>query len=122
MKTVRYFISALLLAVILSALLFHPLNILMYPDLPFLNILKRGMSIILLSAFFCLFRVLRGPNAADRIVGMDMLGILIVGICALLSISTKRSWYMDIGIAWALQSFISTLAFAKFLEGKDFDE
>jgi multicomponent Na+:H+ antiporter subunit F len=51
-----------------------------------------------------------------------MLGRLIVGICALLSISTKRSWYIDIGIAWALQSFISTLALAKFLEGKDFDE
>jgi multicomponent Na+:H+ antiporter subunit F len=51
-----------------------------------------------------------------------MLGILIIGICALLSITTKRNWYLDIGIAWALQSFISTLALAKFLEGKDFDE
>jgi multicomponent Na+:H+ antiporter subunit F len=51
-----------------------------------------------------------------------MLGILIMGICALLTICTKRSWYMDIGIAWALQSFISTLALAKFLDGKDFDE
>ena len=122
MKTIRYFIGALLLLATLWILLFHPLQILIYQDLPLLGILKRGMGIILLSAFFCLYRVLRGPNAADRIVGMDMLGILIIGICAILSISTKRSWYMDVGIAWALQSFISTLAFTKFLEGKDFDE
>ena len=122
MKTIHYFIGALLLLVIIGILLFYPLQILIYPGLPFLGILKRGIGIILLAAFFCLYRVLKGPNAADRIVGMDMLGILIVGICALLSISTKRSWYMDIGIAWALQSFISTLAFTKFLEGKDFDE
>jgi len=121
-KTIRYHIGALLLLATLGILLFHPLQILIYPDLPLLGLLKRGMGIILLSAFFCLYRVLRGPNAADRIVGMDMLGILIIGICALLSISTKRNWYMDIGIAWALQSFISTLAFTKFLEGKDFDE
>ncbi|MFA5271886.1 MAG: cation:proton antiporter [Candidatus Omnitrophota bacterium] len=122
MKTTRYFIGALLLLATLGILLFYPLQILIYPNLPLLGILKRGMGIILLSAFLCLYRVLRGPNAADRIVGMDMLGILIVGICAILSITTKRSWYMDIGIAWALQSFISTIAFTKFLEGKDFDE
>jgi multicomponent Na+:H+ antiporter subunit F len=80
------------------------------------------LGIILLSSFFCLYRILRGPTPSDRIIGTDMLGILIIGICALLSISTGRSWYMDIGIAWALQSFICTLALAKFLEGKDFDE
>jgi multicomponent Na+:H+ antiporter subunit F len=76
----------------------------------------------LFSAFLCLFRIFRGPTASDRIVSIDMLGILIIGVCSLLTITTNRSWYMDIGIAWALQSFISTLALAKFLEGKDFDE
>ncbi|MEI8350205.1 MAG: cation:proton antiporter [Candidatus Omnitrophota bacterium] len=122
MKNIRYFIGLILLGALLVILLLHPLDILIYQSLPYLGILKRGISIILLSAFFCLYRIAKGPHAADRIVGMDMLGILIVGICALLSISTKRSWYMDIGIAWGLQSFISTLAFTKFLEGKDFDE
>ena len=51
-----------------------------------------------------------------------MLGILIVGFCAILSFSTGRDWYIDIGIAWALQSFIGIMALAKYLEGKDFDE
>ena len=50
------------------------------------------------------------------------LGVLIVGFCAILGIPTGRSWYMDIGIAWALQSFIGTLALAKYLEGRGFDE
>ena len=122
MKTLRYIIGLSILLAILTVIAFFPLKILIYQQLDFLWLLKRGISIILLCAFFCLFRVIRGPASADRIAGMDMLGILIVGICALLSISTKRTWYMDIGIAWALQSFISTLAFTKFLEGKDFDE
>jgi multicomponent Na+:H+ antiporter subunit F len=47
---------------------------------------------------------------------------MIVGLCALLTICTNRSWYLDIGIAWALQSFISTLALSKYLEGRSFDE
>jgi len=122
MKTIRYCIGLIALTILLEIVLLKPLDILIYPALPHLGILKRGMGIILLCAFFCLYRVAKGPQAADRIVGMDMLGILMVGICALLTISTKRSWYMDIGIAWGLQSFITTLAFTKFLEGKDFDE
>jgi hypothetical protein len=35
---------------------------------------------------------------------------------------TGRSWYIDIGMAWALQSFIGSLALAKYLEGKGLEE
>jgi multicomponent Na+:H+ antiporter subunit F len=122
MKLVRYSIGLLIILVILWILIFRPPQVLIYPGLPLVGILKRGMGIFTLSAFFCLYRILRGPTPSDRIVSVDMLGILIMGVCALLSITTRRSWYMDIGIAWALQSFIVTLALAKFLEGKDFDE
>ena len=75
-----------------------------------------------LSAALCLWRILRGPTAPDRAVAIDMLGILIVGFCAILSLSTGRGWYIDIGIAWALQSFIGIMALSKYLEGKGFDE
>ena len=121
-KLTSYLIGAILILGILFVILYFPLKILIYPKLTYLGLLKRGIGILLLSAFFCLFRILRGPTPSDRIISVDMLGILIIGICALLSITTKRNWYLDIGIAWALQSFISTLALAKFLEGKDFDE
>jgi multicomponent Na+:H+ antiporter subunit F len=69
----------------------------------------------------CLYRVARGPTSADRIVAVDLLGVMIIGLCAVLTITTGRSWYLDIGLAWALQSFITILALSKFLEGKDLD-
>jgi multicomponent Na+:H+ antiporter subunit F len=34
----------------------------------------------------------------------------------------KRDLYMNIGISWALLNFIGTLALAKYLEGRGFDE
>ncbi|OPL18738.1 MAG: multiple resistance and pH regulation protein F [Candidatus Aegiribacteria sp. MLS_C] len=82
----------------------------------------RVVYILILSSLLVLFRVLRGPTAADRIVAIDIFGILIVGLCAVLSIATGRSWYIDIGIAWGLQSFIGTLALSKYLEGRSFDD
>ena len=73
-------------------------------------------------AAFCLFRVIRGPSIADRMVGIDIFGILVVGICAILAIQTERSFILDIGIAWIILSFIGTLTLAKYLSGKKLNE
>ena len=86
------------------------------------NFAARSFLFLFLSAALCLYRIFRGPTAPDRAVAIDMLGVLIVGFCAILSLPTGRDWYIDIGIAWALQSFIGIMALAKYLEGKDFDE
>jgi len=119
---IRYILGTIIIVGLMAIILFRPLSILFYQSLPFIGFLKRGFFILLFSCMLCLYRILRGPTSADRAVSIDMLGILIVGFCSLLAISTGRSWYIDIAIAWALQSFIATLALAKFLEGKFFDD
>lgn len=122
MKIFKWFIGMIFLVGIVILIIIRPLPFLFYPDLPYINFLGRVLYIIILACILCLYRVWRGPTSADRIVAIDILGILIVGLCAVLTISTGRSWYIDIGIAWALQSFISTLALSKYLEGKGFDD
>lgn len=71
---------------------------------------------------FCLYRIIRGPTIPDRMVGVDIFGILVVGICAIISIITGKSFILDIGIAWVILSFIGTLALAKYLTGKKLNE
>ncbi|MBN1897448.1 MAG: hypothetical protein JW827_01620 [Spirochaetes bacterium] len=80
------------------------------------------LYIILALSFFCLFRIVRGPTIADRMVAIDIFGILVVGICAILTIKTGRDFIIDIGLAWMILSFIGTLALAKYLTGAKFDE
>jgi len=81
-----------------------------------------GLGALLVGSYLCLYRIGRGPTAPDRTVAIDILGVILVGFCALLSLLTGRGFYMTMAIAWALLSFIGTLALAKFLEGKGFDE
>lgn len=71
---------------------------------------------------FCLYRIIRGPTIPDRMVGVDIFGILVVGICAIISIITGKSFILDIGIAWVILSFIGTLTLAKYLTGKKLNE
>lgn len=119
MKTIRWFVGAVLILALMWVILFYPLPSMLRWQSEFVS---RGFLWLLFSAVLCLWRILKGPTAPDRAVAIDMLGILIVGFCAILSIPTRRDWYIDIGIAWALQSFIGIMALAKYLEGKDFDE
>jgi len=87
--------------------------------IPFIDIL---LYVQIALCLFCLFRIIRGPSIADRMVGIDIFGILVVGICAILSIKTGRSFIIDIGIAWIILSFIGTLTLAKYLSGKKLNE
>ena len=119
MRRLRWFLGLVIIVVIFVGVMRYPLVSLLEWQSP---LLKRAFFVLILCALFCLWRILRGPTSADRAVAIDILGILIVGFCAILGIPTGRDWYIDIGIAWALQSFISTLALAKYLEGRDFDE
>ena len=77
---------------------------------------------LLICCFLCLYRIGRGPSAPDRTVAIDILGTVMVGFCAIFSLVTGKDFYLNIALAWALLSFIGTLALAKFLEGRNFDE
>ncbi len=121
-KRMRWFIGLVGIVIALIAIFAINIPILFYQKLPYVAFFKHCFLILLIGSVFCLYRVLKGPTAADRIVAIDILGILIVGFCTLIGIPTGRLWYIDIGIAWSLQSFISTLALSKYLEGKELDE
>jgi multicomponent Na+:H+ antiporter subunit F len=119
MKSLRWFIGLAALIIIFLAIIFYPIpSLLEWQSL----LLKRVFFILFLCSCFCLWRIFKGPTSSDRAAALDIFGILIVGFCAVLGIPTGRDWYIDIGIAWALQSFIFVLALAKHLEGKRLDE
>lgn len=81
-----------------------------------------AIIILVILLFLCLFRVWRGPTLADRMVAIDILGILVVGVCVLLAVVAKQKFLIDIALAWIFLSFIGTLALAKYLSGKEFNE
>lgn len=118
-KYFTWFLGLIFLTAALLVIIIIPLPSLLEWQSPFLS---RCFFILMLAFALCLVRLMRGPTSADRAVAVDTMGILIVGFCAILSIPTGRDWYIDIAIAWALQSFIGALALAKYLEGRGFDE
>jgi multicomponent Na+:H+ antiporter subunit F len=87
-----------------------------------MNALELLMAGLCLASSLCLWRAWLGPTAADRAVAVDLLGILMVGFCAVLTVQTGRDLYMVVGLAWSLVAFVGSLALAKHLEGRRFDD
>ncbi|HHN47180.1 MAG TPA: multiple resistance and pH regulation protein F [Planctomycetes bacterium] len=81
-----------------------------------------GISTLLLCGYLCLYRVGSGPTVPDRTVAIDILGTLLVGFSALVCLYTGKGYYVNLAVAWALLSFIGTVALGKWLEGRGLDE
>jgi multicomponent Na+:H+ antiporter subunit F len=76
------------------------------------------IDLLLIGIVLAIWRIARGPDPADRIVGLDLLSVLVVAILAAFAIHTGRSAYLDVAIAYALVAFLGTVALARFLEGR----
>ena len=78
--------------------------------------------ILVACCFLCLIRAWLGKTIPDRMVAIDIMGTLAVGMTALLAVITKRDFLIDVALAWIFLSFIGTLALAKYLAHKTLDE
>lgn len=61
-------------------------------------------------------RVVQGPTLPDRVVAMDLLGVVVVGIIVVLGTWTGVPTMIDVAIVIALIGFLGTVAYATFVE------
>ncbi len=70
-------------------------------------------TLALVAAFV---RVVIGPSLADRVLALDMIGLVSVSIIAAYAIASGQALFLDAAIALALIAFLGTVAFARFIE------
>jgi multisubunit Na+/H+ antiporter MnhF subunit len=62
-----------------------------------------------------LWRLWRGENVLDRLMGFDLAGVLTLAILVLISLINQNSIYIDVALGLAALGFISTIALAKYI-------
>ncbi len=72
------------------------------------------------SIIMAMIRVIKGPTAPDRVVGLDTINTIVISGMVIFGAAFNEVIYIDVAIVYALLSFISTLFIAKYLEGGDF--
>ena len=74
------------------------------------GVLTLGFAIIL-----CLYRIMRGPHLADRVLAADALSLQVVGLVILLTLRLGTTAFFDVALVVAIIGFASTLAFAQYI-------
>jgi multicomponent Na+:H+ antiporter subunit F len=74
------------------------------------------LTMLAVAAVITFVRVLLGPTLPDRVVSIDLVGVLIVGISVVAAAATGVQAFLDVALVIALISFVGTVAYARYIE------
>lgn len=73
-------------------------------------------AILSLAMILVFVRLIIGPTLPDRVVALELLASIIVGIIGAYAIYTDKASFIDVAIVAALTAFLAAIGFARFLE------
>lgn len=80
-----------------------------------INALYTSLFIHIILIAVAVWRVWRGENVIDRLMGVELMGTLTLAILVLTAIIQGRSLFIDVALGLAALGFISTIALARYV-------
>ena len=80
------------------------------------------LPMLMISVVLVFVRFVRGPRLSDRVISLDLLITIGIGIIAIYSIIYEHATFLDIAMILALIAFLSTVAFSYYLEKREKDD
>jgi multicomponent K+:H+ antiporter subunit F len=74
------------------------------------------IGMVILAALLNVYRLLRGPDAPDRVLALDTLYINAIALIILLGITLGTRLYLEAALLIAVMGFVGTVAMAKYLK------
>ena len=73
------------------------------------------LAVLSVALFITFVRLVRGPTLPDRVVALELIATIFVGVVAVYAIASRQTVYLDVGIVLALVGFLGAVAFARFM-------
>lgn len=74
------------------------------------------LAVLAVALALAFLRVMKGPSAPDRVVGLDLFAGIAVGMISAFSALSGQSQFLQVAMGLALISFLGTVAVARYLE------
>lgn len=75
-----------------------------------------ALGMLALALALTMWRLLRGPSLPDRVVALDLMTTLGLGMLAAIAIAAEQPVLLDAAVVLSLVTFLGTVAFARYLE------
>jgi multicomponent Na+:H+ antiporter subunit F len=63
-----------------------------------------------------IYRALIGPTVSDRVIAINLMTTLVIGVIGLLAYYFNQTSFIDVAILYAMIGFLMTVAVVKYLE------
>ena len=80
------------------------------------KILFTALALFAISIAIALYRIIKGPTMPDRAVALDMIGVNLISMIAIISIVLKTKAFLEAILILGILAFISTIAISKYIE------
>jgi len=77
------------------------------------------LPLLSISILLVFVRFMKGPKIVDRVLSLDLIITIGLGIITVYSMISKEATFLDIAMILALIAFLSTIAFSYYLEKRD---
>lgn len=71
------------------------------------------LSIIIIGS---MYRAIKGPSAADRLIAINVIGTKTIVLILMVSLVFKENYFVDVVLVYALISFVSSIIIASYIE------
>lgn len=71
-----------------------------------------------LAALAGFYRLLAGPTATDRVIGLDLLFAVAILFCLIAAWAAHSTVYLDVALGLALTGFVATLSWARLIQSQ----
>ncbi len=75
-----------------------------------------AMTMLAVSFLLTGLRLFVGPTLPDRVAALDLMSIILMCLIGTFAIQTGKSWFLDGVLIFGLLGFLSTVAFARYME------
>ena len=75
-----------------------------------------AIVLISLSLILSMVRLVKGPTAADRVLALDTMSIIVTAALTLFAYYYQRYIYVDVALIYAVLGFVGVIIIARYLE------
>ena len=75
-----------------------------------------ALTLFAVAAALTFIRLAKGPTLPDRVIAIDLVGVLMVCLLVLMAGVTAQQALLDVSMVVALISFVGTVAYARYIE------
>jgi multicomponent Na+:H+ antiporter subunit F len=73
-------------------------------------------TMLAVAAALTFVRLAKGPSLPDRVIAIDLIGVLLVCLLVVMAGVTAQQAFLDVAMVVALICFVGTVAYARYIE------